>query len=638
MRLSVIDWRITSKCNNECYHCYGSKALDTVKDLDRIIEFIKYSRCQAVCITGGEPLLENRSFDAIKKLYSANISIFLSTNGTNYMANRERIEPYIKKLSLPLDGFDKQSNTVNGRIPKSFNRVTEILNFYQKNPPKFKIKIGTVLTKRNMYQEHFEKMYKFLCHYNIISKWKIFELLPEGQGYTSFSEFGYTSEEYNEMASRIDKYVTENSLNNNFIIDYSRRKPRNGAYFIILPNADVIIPIDNGAFVEERLVGNIITDSFDKIITSWENQCNVENCFENFEKRLSVESDQSLIAKLEQYDRKLLYYLDKDPLELDSSIEEKLGRFEKIDISREKVQERLEYLYNVNAIDHIMPLINISKFGFNVYLCNLYFNIAMKNSVPEIAEILKKNDNIAWIAECYDWENEDKFIIFRIAIFAENNTKMQETLNHLERIFGNSLNWETDNVPDKNVLGQRYILGDNGKTETAYNDSHLILDSIKKYKLTKKQYRFFTYPKNKRYNLKNISNYTGIKEKKLQSIIRKLMEDNIIQKFQAVYNPKILGYYWYKFFIKFADKHIKLQFEEEIKKYVCVMHTNTLTQGRWDMDFEIHISDPNEAFKLWSKLKNQFGQEISDEKIIRINKEYKFDFLPEIVLRSMLNK
>ena len=127
MKLSVIDWRITSQCNNNCKFCYGNKDIISTQEVDKIIDFIKFSNCEAVCITGGEPLLDNNVYYIIEKLHKIGVAIYLSTNGTEFLANRKLIEPYISKLSLPLDGYDEQSNTINGIIINDIPLIPKIL-------------------------------------------------------------------------------------------------------------------------------------------------------------------------------------------------------------------------------------------------------------------------------------------------------------------------------------------------------------------------------------------------------------------------------------------------------------------------------------------------------------------------------
>lgn len=639
MNLSVIDWRITSKCNNNCKFCYGNKGIDTTKEIDKIIESIKLSGCEAVCITGGEPLLEDKVYYILEELHKLGVSIYLSTNGTNYMPNRDKIEPYISKLSIPLDGYNEFSNKINGRREGSFDIVKEILDYYESNKPNFRIKVGTVLTRANMFQEHFEKMFDFLSQYSIVKKWKIFELIPEGNGYNLSQNSGYTSEEYNLMKQRIERYVSDSKKDYSFDIDFSRRQSRDSAYFIVIPNGEVIIPIDDGVYVDEKKLGSVLNDDIKTIISKWESKCNKLNCFTNFEKRLA---SQSISVTLDDIDRKLLYYYDKDPLELYSSLDEALYLNENLSLSREEIDNRISDLYNIRVIDHVMPLINIANLNLNLFLCNLYFKSEMKNQVDYIADFLSYNNNIAWVAECYDWQNDDKYIIFRIAIYAKNNAQVFDILQKICQRFNTALyKWEIDNVPDKNVLGQRYInnkYADESSNSSEYNNHHIKLDCYSDCSLTKKQYKIFLFPKDERYTILNLSKHIGVNEQKTKAIIKKLMSDSIIQKFQAVYNHEIMGYKWYKFFVKFKNPNDKKEFEQDIMQYVCVTHTNTLLQGTWDMDFEIHVKSAPVAFNFWDKIKSQYKDKILSEKIIRINKEYKFDFLPQVVIEAMENR
>lgn len=124
-------------------------------------------------------------------------------------------------------------------------------------------------------------------------------------------------------------------------------------------------------------------------------------------------------------------------------------------------------------------------------------------------------------------------------------------------------------------------------------------------------------------------------KQKVQELINSLIENNVIQKFQAVYNNRVLGYKWYKFFVSFNNLSDKKAFEDDIVHYSCVTHTNTLNQGTWDMDFEIRVKSSALAFNFWNNLKNQYKNQITNDSIIRIDKEYKFDFLPPVVLDAM---
>ena len=335
---------------------------------------------------------------------------------------------------------------------------------------------------------------------------------------------------------------------------------------------------------------------------------------------------------------KILLYYDNDPLELDDSLDKILYKKENLIISREELDSRIKRLYTIRAIDHVMPLINIANFNLNLYLCNLYFKYEAKTIVDYIASVLTYNENIAWVAECYDWKNDDKFIIFRIAIYAENNAQTSKILDEIRDHFNTSLyEKKIDIVPDKNVLT---ALGSTGKhieklPENAFVKHHISLQSSDEKKLTMEQYRFFLFPQNRPYNISNLAKFMDLPKQKVQELINSLIENNVIQKFQAVYNNRVLGYKWYKFFVSFNNLSDKKAFEDDIVHYSCVTHTNTLNQGTWDMDFEIRVKSSALAFNFWNNLKNQYKNQITNDSIIRIDKEYKFDFLPPVVLDAM---
>lgn len=671
MKIRVIDWRITAKCNNSCDFCYGCNSDVEEKkdkeDIDKVIDFIKKVKCEAVCITGGEPTLCQKFYYILEELYKARIDIFLSTNGTNYLQNRTKIEPYISKLSLPLDGFSNDTNKIGNRNEGSFDEVKSILDYYQSNPEKvkFKLKIGTVLD-RNIHPDHLNKLYDLLCNYSILSKWKIFELIPEGKGKV-YKKPDYDTAFFNSYKMTLKAYVSQ-SKKHNFEIDFAHRKDRDSAYFVILANGEAIIPIDNlfkngKDEVNEVSLGNVISDNFDEIIGKWNSYCNENNCIANYEKRTELKNSSPIV--LDTLDKVILNLYDKDPLQLDNTIEEQINQIYteennqdendmfniikelkeddryKDKLRQEYIDMRIEELYRLGVIDHVMPLIDVSMFNFSIYLANLYFFPIMKNRTFEIACYLKRQPNIAWVVESCNWKNEND-IIFRIAIFAQNPNERSKITDDIKKRFGEVLkDCICQDVLYKDIFGQRYMFDNQKKTTVGLENSHIELNYRKEIRLTVKHYAILKFPKDRLYTLKELSKYIGISEKKVRKnieVLKNNSDDIIIKKFQAVYNPILMGLKWYKFFVKFtAPQRDKGEFENEIKKYPPVMHTNALDSGEniWDMDFEIHIGSAVEAFEFWDEIEKKFEGKISNYEVIRITHEHKFDFLPEVVMRKI---
>lgn len=120
-------------------------------------------------------------------------------------------------------------------------------------------------------------MYEKLSRYNI-SKWKIYELIYEGKGYDNRDNLSVDLDSIKEV---IDFFEEIN--NQKFKVDFVYKNSRNKAYFMIQPNADVIIPTEdqNGVFQNEK-IGNLLTESVEEISSSWKSLIDIgiykKNC------------------------------------------------------------------------------------------------------------------------------------------------------------------------------------------------------------------------------------------------------------------------------------------------------------------------------------------------------------------------
>lgn len=79
----------TTGCNLQCSFCDTKYAYDDGKEMDikEIVSYISKYPCKYVCITGGEPLLQNETLDLINVLLKRNYRICLETNGSMNIEN-----------------------------------------------------------------------------------------------------------------------------------------------------------------------------------------------------------------------------------------------------------------------------------------------------------------------------------------------------------------------------------------------------------------------------------------------------------------------------------------------------------------------------------------------------------------------
>jgi MoaA/NifB/PqqE/SkfB family radical SAM enzyme len=254
-KLSVVDWRITCECDHTCRCCFGPKDIAHLDlyDAKKIVDKLQEQGVNAVCISGGEPLVYPYIDEILTYLNNKGIEIYLSTNGNHFWEHRTIIELYITKLSLSLDGPIENIHSRGGKDNNNFNNVINILEYYKYKKRSFQIKVGTLLSANNISIDSLLlKIYNLLEKYPI-DIWKISQLVPEGKVKYEIYSCECTEGLFNYAIDQFE-FGKIKHPSPNFQIVISRRKERDRAYFIIQPNGAVIIPEDNGKFVEEIIV------------------------------------------------------------------------------------------------------------------------------------------------------------------------------------------------------------------------------------------------------------------------------------------------------------------------------------------------------------------------------------------------
>lgn len=169
----------------ECPYCYrvgssyGSVNLEEAKEF---IDFLVLHNCKTINITGGEPLLNSDWKEIVRYASERNLYTILSTNGI-LLDIDDPILSYVKVLSLPLDGFDEETNAKT-RSREHYNIILSLISKYKNGSYPFCLKINTVLTKYN-YDTLLQQL-PLLNDKKVI--WKIFQLREKGMFYNFPSE------------------------------------------------------------------------------------------------------------------------------------------------------------------------------------------------------------------------------------------------------------------------------------------------------------------------------------------------------------------------------------------------------------------------------------------------------------------
>ena len=126
--ISVV-WEITNNCNFFCPHCraYQEYEKEDEEIENKIIDELIKSEVLLVNISGGEPLLNPRIFEIVRKLTDNNIHVGISTNGWFYEKYRKKIlDSGVKFVQVSLDGPKEKHEKFRG-IEGSYDRAIKAL-------------------------------------------------------------------------------------------------------------------------------------------------------------------------------------------------------------------------------------------------------------------------------------------------------------------------------------------------------------------------------------------------------------------------------------------------------------------------------------------------------------------------------
>jgi len=102
----------TTGCNLRCVYCDTKYAYyDGVEiSVEEVVRRVKRHRCRYICITGGEPLLQNSIYNLINELKILYYNILIETNGSEDIVKLKSIPNVMVSLDIkcPSSGMHKQ--------------------------------------------------------------------------------------------------------------------------------------------------------------------------------------------------------------------------------------------------------------------------------------------------------------------------------------------------------------------------------------------------------------------------------------------------------------------------------------------------------------------------------------------------
>jgi 7-carboxy-7-deazaguanine synthase len=112
-------------CNLRCAYCDTKYAFYEGKEfsLNEIVDKVKSYKCKSVEITGGEPLLQEESFELMKLLADEGLNVMLETSGSISVKDVDKRVKIIMDLKCPSSGMEKKNLYDNFSYLKEIDEV-----------------------------------------------------------------------------------------------------------------------------------------------------------------------------------------------------------------------------------------------------------------------------------------------------------------------------------------------------------------------------------------------------------------------------------------------------------------------------------------------------------------------------------
>ncbi|WP_427925448.1 radical SAM protein [Streptomyces sp. cg40] len=251
-----MDFRPIGRCNLSCPFCFGPRhETPTMRreEAFRIAATLRQEGVQGVVISGGEPTLLPYLGDLVEELGSplpdggSPPKVVLSTNGLASLRVMQRILPGLSWIALPLESADdKEHRELRKGVAPHRERVLGLLREVRKNHGTVGVKLGTVVTRRNVAGA--PRVLDLIEDSWLPDVWKVYQMSETNYGADNGNWLSVGDDEFEDVVARCQEAADKRKV----ALRVYRNSTRTGSYFFIDPDAEVVV-IDDG---EERRLGN----------------------------------------------------------------------------------------------------------------------------------------------------------------------------------------------------------------------------------------------------------------------------------------------------------------------------------------------------------------------------------------------
>lgn len=319
------------------------------------------------------------------------------------------------------------------------------------------------------------------------------------------------------------------------------------------------------------------------------------------------------MEKITIKDKKLIYFLDQKSRATNKELAKKIG------LTEQAIGYKLKRLEEKGIIKKYVTFINTISLGYTHYKVFIKLHNMNEAKEEKLIKALVSNPNIRWVSS-----TSGKYDL-SFSVLAKAPHEFISIYQSIEARFG-------VHIIEKNIVTAvvgpgftRDYLVDKKQSKkfeyTAVNAFHPIDDIDKKI--------LKAIAQDARKNIVTIADEIKSSVDVVKYRLKKLKEHKIITGFTIQLDLEKIGYEYYSIF--FYTHNVNEEIERQMIQF-AYFHPNILfavkTIGSYDFQFELEVQSYKELEENLKAFRKQFASHIRDFEILRVTRQYKYDFYP----------
>jgi len=319
------------------------------------------------------------------------------------------------------------------------------------------------------------------------------------------------------------------------------------------------------------------------------------------------------VPKLDSYDRRILFELDKGARVTTTEIGKKIRK------SKQFVDYRIKKLEEAGTLKGYITVIDYAKLGYLSMRVYFKFQNVSPEKQKEIESALAKDKEVWWLVTLEGvWD-----VGYAVAVKdpLDFYTYWDQVMSKYRKYI------QKRSVVVYTHIRQypkSYLINEQNKHEgTLVGAVSKVEDSVKNFDL--KMLKVLS--DNARIPLIELAEKLKTSPQVVKAHMKQLEKLGVIQGYRALIDVSFLGYRYYKAYINFLTTNKMEEFEGFCKSHPNMLNTNRTIGGR-DFEIELQAKSFEEFDSIMKKLRETFPGMINDYEFVISREEKKMEYFP----------